>query len=399
VNLKYFLLNIQNITDFTPLKDLVGLETLGLVSSPASSCPPAIDFSPLGGLSNLTTLFTDLDKNSDFSSLAALPNLNNIQLSVDINDGENNTADDLSQLSRLVSLEHLCVAFSKSEISDLSPLSSLINLKYLELRCNRVKTINYDLNPLRTLTKLEKFIIYDAEISDLSPVAHVKNVRTEPISVTFPVVKNKEPIPKSPALPGAPVFKDVCFEKIIRNALNNPAGDITNEDMAGIEKLFLRGFVVPNAPPELEFYDISGIEYCVNLKHLRLSYMNPTKNFVFDISPVSHLINLRTLSINSDRNVIDISPLSKLANLTNLFLDINIKVTDISPLSTLTELTQLVLIQSGVRDLSPLKGLSKLEELFLVGNIKDYSPVAHVKDVQNIGGDLFGGMKSTWDSL
>lgn len=393
VNLKSISIDMQKINDLTRLKDLTSLKTLNLSFLTESPSPLVIDFSPLEGLPNLTELFTDLNQNSDFTSLAALPNLNNIKLCIEIKD-----ARDLSQLSNLVNAERLHIDFYESDISDLTPLSSLINLKYLQLWCqhNINKHIINDLSPLSMLSKLEEFIILYNDDIDISPVAHVKNVRVGEIKIPFPVVKNKDPIPKASILPGVPVFKDAVFEKAIRDAIDKPEGEITSGDMAEIEKLSLRGLVGVGAS-HLELYDLSGIEYCVNLKHMSLSYVNRDSSFIFDISFLRSLKNLRTLGLHSER-VVDISPLSELTNLTNLFIDLNMEVTDISPLSGLTELTQLVLIQSGVKDLSPLKGLSKLEELWLVGSEKDYSSVAHVKNITNIGRDLFH-MESLWEQL
>ena len=387
-NLKSLFINIQQITNLTVLEDLANLEILGLINySPDSSVPPPnIDFTPLNYLSHLNELYTDLNQYSNFSSLADLSNLNRIELSIEINQ-----ANHLSELSNLVNLERLCIDFYESEISDLSPLSSLINLKYLEFRCAYNKNIR-DLSPLRVLSKLDEFRIYDSEITDFSDVAHVKNVITEPYSIFFPVIKNNSipAINKVSKLYSTPILKSAAFEQFIRNTINKPTGEITSEDMAGIEKLWMQGF---------ELSDISGIEYCVNLKHLNLKYTNlKDRNFNFDISPLSRLTNLRTLSLRSE-NIIDITPLSKLTNLTNLFLDLNMNVTDLTSLSGLIELTQLVIIQSGVNNLSPLSGMAKLEELWLVGrSVKDYSPVAHVKNVQNIRRYPFS-FKSTWNTI
>lgn len=394
VNLKSLFINTEKITDLTPLKNLTSLKTLCLTFISESSCPPpVIDFSPLACLHNLMKLFVDLDQNSDFSSLATLPNLKNILLCAEIKD-----AKDLTQLSKLTNLERLHVDFYESDISDLSSLSALTQLKYLQLWCQPHVNQNIitDLSPLKALTNLEEFIIIYNDDIDISPVAHVKNIRVGEIPIPFPVVKNKEPLPKVSGLSGIPQFKDAAFEKAIRDSISKPEGDITSEDMAGIEKLSLQG-IVGIGIPHLDLRDFSGIEFCVNLKHLNLSYTNKDSSFVLDISFLSSLKNLRTLHLKSG-SVVDIRPLSELTNLTNLFLDLNMGVTDISPLSSLTELTQLVLIQSGLRDLRPLSGLDKLEELWLCGSDKDLTPVSHVKDVINIGGEMFH-VKRLWDQL
>jgi hypothetical protein len=61
---------------------------------------------------------------------------------------------------------------------------------------------------------------------------------------------------------GIPLFKDVKFEKLIRDIIKKPEGIITSEDMGGIGKI--------ESSSPLHISDISGIEYCENLKILKL---------------------------------------------------------------------------------------------------------------------------------
>ena len=389
VNVKTLFIGTHTAVDLNRIKNLTSLETLALISLPgADDIPPPVDFSPLAGLTNLKNIITDLHQNSDFGTLSALSFLDKIKLDVDVC----NDASDLSQLGCLTNLKHLSVTFFESAICDIAPIGSLINLKSLELRCQDSvnKNIISDIAPLRNLTKLEDLtILHNDNLHDLSPVSHVKNVKTEPVAISFPVVTSADNLPQSQSMAGVPEFHDAAFERIVRDALGKPTGVITSADMARIEKLRVTDWSIA---------DLAGIEFCVNVHHLEFVYFNVSDSgFVFDISRVGSLRNLRKLRIHSE-NVRDICALSGLTNLTNLYLDINASVTDISALSGLSNLTQLVLIQSGVTDLRPLCNLRNLSELWLAGAEKDLSPVSHVRDVKNIRANLFR-LNNLWDAL
>jgi internalin A len=326
------------------------------------------DFSPLVGLEKLNYLSIDGEQLGGIGVLKNLPNLGLLVSNV----------RDCSPISALVNLKRLTL-WNGGKLSDLSPLSSLIHLESLVIRGENSVS---DLSPLKDLPKLEKVRVYGSKVTDFSPVAHIQNFRSEQFWIPFPNIKNKEKYHAASQeireeLPGVPVFKDKSFEQVIRGTLNKQTGEITSGDMAGIENLTV----------DYRVSDLSDVEYCVNLRNLRLQ---GTQSALKDLSPLSSLTKLRVLVV-WDTGVSDIGPLSGLKNLTNLVLDTSMHMNDISPLSGLTELTQLVLIQSGIDDLSALSGLPNLEELWLATTrVKDFSPVAHVKKVQNIESDPFG---------
>ncbi|MHB1152563.1 MAG: hypothetical protein ACYCWE_06680 [Eubacteriales bacterium] len=110
-------------------------------------------------------------------------------------------------------------------------------MKYLELG------FNSDISPLKGLSKLEELRFYNSMVTDFSPVAHVKVLKTEPFSIPFPIIKDKEKINEESGdsfketLTGIPKIKDENFEKLIRDKLNKPTGEITSDDMAEITYL------------------------------------------------------------------------------------------------------------------------------------------------------------------
>lgn len=80
-----------------------------------------------------------------------------------------------------------------------------------------------------------------------------------------------------------------------------------------------------------EIRDLSGLEYCVNLKTLDLS-----GNHLTNVSSLSRLTNLELLVLN-DNQITNVSPLSSLINLKALYISGN-PITDVSPLYGLTNL-------------------------------------------------------------
>lgn len=110
---------------------------------------------------------------------------------------------------------------------------------------------------------------------------------------------------------------------------------------------------------------LRGLEYATNLTTLKISN-DGQSNPIYDLSPLSGLTKLTTLSIaNSD--ISDISPLTNLVNLTDLNLSSN-NINDVSSLSKLTKLASLDLSHNQIDDISSLGNLTSLESLKLDSN-------------------------------
>lgn len=74
---------------------------------------------------------------------------------------------DLSPLSNLTQLTYLDLSYNG--ISDLSPLANLTELKELSLNNNEIS----DISPLSNLAQLTELSLWGNEISDLSPLSHL----------------------------------------------------------------------------------------------------------------------------------------------------------------------------------------------------------------------------------
>lgn len=197
------------------------------------------------------------------------------------------------------------------------------------------------------------------------------------------------PVPDVTATP-APIetgiiFPDPDMELIIRVALGQMEGPITEADLATLTGLDASSsgivaahntLIGPSTFDDLAVTDLSGLEHLTNLTMFSLDGYDRIR----DLSPLSNLTGLVTLNIRANL-ITDLSALSSLTRLTNLTIQAN-NVIDLSHLSNLTNLTRFDISRSGISDLSFLADLTKLTELRLSGNqIDDLSPLANLTNV------------------
>ena len=241
---------------------------------------------------------------SDLSPIAGLVELRDLRL-------DENPISDLSPLKNLKNLTRLVCR--DTPVSDLSPLAGLINLRLIFLNAN--PNIS-DLSPLSGLINLEVLHFTDNKISDLSPLAECINLRGilswgNPVSDLSPLTQ----LPKLDDL-------NICGGKI---------SDLT---------------------PLADF---------TSLKELYFA-----NNEISDISPLARLTGLNRLNLE-DNDISGVSPLASLTNLKWLNLDDN-DISDISPLAGLTNLTWLNLSNNEISNFSPLDGLRENIKLIWHGN-------------------------------
>ena len=207
---------------------------------------------------------------SDLSPIAGLVNLKVLDLF-------GNNVSDLSPLVGLINLEWL--TFERNNVSDLSPLAGLINLRFLGFSKGNVS----DLSPLAGLINLEGLKFHDGNVSDLSPLAGLVNLKRV-------------------------------------DSWNSPLSDLS--PLAGLTKL-------------------EKIDFC----HGDIS----------DLTPLAGLTGLKELYFVANE-ISDISPLAGLTELTRLNFESN-EISDISPLMGLTDLTWVNVAKNEISDFSPLSGL------------------------------------------
>jgi len=162
------------------------------------------------------------------------------------------------------------------------------------------------------------------------------------------------------------LIPDPSLEAAIRKAIDKPQGTITKGDLKEVTELDA-GAVK----------DLTGLEYCTNLRKLRIG--GPTT----DLSPLSGLVNLQSLSLSTGT---DISPLSSLINLQKLALEIP-KISDLLALEKLVNLRSLTLglPRESYSDISGLEGLTNLRYLDIrSGKVKDLSPLSSLVSLEDL---------------
>ncbi len=201
---------------------------------------------------------------TDLSPLSSLLNLTTLKLS------DCSSLTDLSPLSSLSQLTSLKLESSK-KLADLSPLSSLSNLKALSLSdCYRLT----DISPLSRLSNLTELNLNGCDLTDLSPLSSLSNLTGLELSELENII-DLRPLSSLSQLITLDLHKCILLDEL------DPLSSLSN-----LTTLNLRE--------------------CLS---------------VYDIGPLSCLSQLTTLDLGSCISLIDLSPLSSLSNLTTLMLD------------------------------------------------------------------------------
>lgn len=177
--LELFHHNYPEVPDFSLLKNLISIQSLGLSGS------KGFDISPLKNLTKVTMLSLKHTKVFDISPLKNLTNLAHLDL-------RSTMVFDISPLKNLTNLQWLSLAFT--HVSDVSPLENLTNLTdlYLELTpvadisplrnlVNLIRLIGgsnsiTDILSLKNLTKLQILCLDYTHVSDILPLKNLKNL-------------------------------------------------------------------------------------------------------------------------------------------------------------------------------------------------------------------------------
>ena len=216
---------------------------------------------------------------------------------------------DLTGLQLATNLIHL--ELDNSRVADTSPLTSLTNLRFLEIHGDSA-----DLSFLAGLPNLKDLVIADTNITDLSSVAGLINLE----SLAF----SNDNISDISGLAGLTNLKYI-------HTWGNPFSNLS--PLAGLTKL--------------ETLDICGAE-------------------LSDLSPLAGLTGLKELYLRGN-GISDISPLAALTGLSRLSLYDN-DISDISALARLTNLEWLRINNNKIADFSPLDGIRENIKLIWYAN-------------------------------
>ena len=423
----------NQISDTTPLKDLLDLGNLNLSYNQIS------DVTPLKGLNNLSGLNLNYNKISDItqlkdlsdlmaldlernqiSDISSLKNLSQL-MSLDLND---NKISDITPLSGMTELIELYL--HNNQISDVSPLKGLANLTKLQLSWNQIS----DVSPLKDLTKLNFIILDENRIKSLECLNALKpgailatnqkislnpttatvdlkkeirglgNVKiTQDENIVNGVLTYKEKMEnpyqvgvseivdekhtysatitidfsevKSPIIQ----FKDERLKKALLAEMKNQK--LISENAADITKDDALKLTTFGSNYCYSFFD--GIQ---NFKNLTSLYADNIS--ISDFEPLASLTKLTNLSLQRN-DISDLKFITKLTNLVNLKLRDN-QISDLAPLKSLTKLETLDLVGNQISDITPLKNLSNLTSLeFDENNISDLTPLKGLTKLEAFG--------------
>ncbi|EJS63875.1 hypothetical protein ICW_05206, partial [Bacillus wiedmannii] len=207
--------------------------------------------------------------------------------------------NEIAGLEYMTNLEKLTLR--ESNVTDISVISGLRHLKYLDLSSNPIESIQ----PVSKLENLDMLFLRDNKIADLTPLSQMKKIK-------------------------------------ILDLIGNNIKDLTPLfTVLSLEEVYLANNQISN---------LSGIE---KLKNVKLLWIGNNK--ISDVEPISKMSNLIELEI-ADSEIKDISSLSKLVKIQVLNLEENY-ISDISPLSNLTNLHE---INLGANEISDIKSVEEL---------------------------------------
>ncbi len=294
----------------------------------------------------------------------------------------NQILTDLSPLSSLSELTFLEIKTPK--ISELTPIENFTQLKSLHLHnCDSISSFSpinaissleilhidglhfsnlANLDNLKQLKELK--ILNGGEITDLRPIIHFSNLEILDLS-TCESISNINPLGNLNKLK----VLDIGSEKSLVKSLSDLRA---LAKMPTLSKLYLKNCEnITDLNPLRKLFDLDSLTL-LNCKNLR------------DLESLSNLIRLKSIELSGGERIKDLIPIGNLINLENLTLE-NFKIIQsLGPLKNLNNLKSLKLIGfQAISDILPLENLSKLKILHL-GNFLCLSDLSSLQGLRNL---------------
>lgn len=207
-----------------------------------------------------------------------------------------------ASLSKIIEADSLNI--SKSELTDLLPLTQFKRLKYLNVSYTGVK----DLLPLRNLGNLESLDISHTFVETLAPLRYLSNLTS--VRCEYSLIKDLNALQ--------------YFERLQHlNCSNTSIIDINPlRTLKKIKELHFQETLIINTEP------LASLQ--------SLEVLNISKTVVYDLSPLRKLEKLKVLLCNQTK-VANLEPLSGLQSLQKLYIN-QTSVSDLSPLLKLPQI-------------------------------------------------------------
>lgn len=209
-----------------------------------------------------------------------------------------------------------------------------------------------DLENLKYLTKLEHLSLFGPEITDISFISGMKDLKIFSVD-----------------------SKNIVDPDQFKNCRNLEvlywgSTKLTNLDIFA-ENTELRLLDIEIGNP---VQDISALQNMGKLETLLLTDLELT-----DISPISSLSSLTSLWMTSFSSISDISPLIECKSLKHLSLGNCKQVTDISQLAELKELEEIHIYGTAISDFTPLLSMESLKKVVASDGQIDPSTLAKLE--------------------
>ena len=246
---------------------------------------------------------------------------------------DNNISSIPDEISNLKKLTKLILCYTH-EISDISFLEKLTNLRHLDLGANKIS----DISILKKLTKLQNLYLNNNYISDISFLENLTGLQY------LNLYDNQ--------------VSDISYLKNLTELRYLKLNSNKISDISYLENLKKLQYL------ELNGNQISDIRFLENLKGLQ--YLNLNSNQISNISYLKSLTQLQTLYLN-DNQISNYRFLANLTGLESLSLRYN-QISDYNFITNLTALKKISLEDSQISDISFLENLTELKKINLENN-------------------------------
>jgi len=220
---------------------------------------------------------------------------------------------EISWVRNLTGLKNLNLV--RTKVSDLRPLSLLVNLEDLSLQGLREVQ---DLRPIANLVKITTLNLMETGVRSLKPLARMSRLERLDISYTE--------VSRIAVLAGCPRLQNLVIQ---RSAVTNlfPLADLTRLNSVHL----------------LECLCLTNLAPLANLK--LIEELKISGEMVYDLSPIANLTNLRYFTFLSDTSEIDLTPLGKLKRLETF--ELGSKGMHLANLNALSGLPKLKFLSNG----------------------------------------------------
>jgi Leucine-rich repeat (LRR) protein len=270
---------------------------------------------------------------------------------------------DLSELSGFRYLESLIISqapFQKTEVIDPSPLSSLVNLRVLNLNMSRIRSSDFlasltnlrtlnlggtlisDLTPITKLEQLQSLEIRDTHVTDLRPLMGLGQLAD--LTISGAQVLSLASLSDLPNLKRLMLIEQQPVDL-------SPVGNLKN-----LESIFVWG---------LPDFDVSALRNLTKLQNVQLSGLGIVQlSSIRNVESLASLGNVKQFTIGQ----IALASLDVVKNFRQLE-ELNLSrlpINSITAVQGLPRLKKITMVDIPVFDISPLLQVPNLAEVYLI---------------------------------